>query len=843
MKFGTKKTAYMSLAIILTLSMAASVTLISTANAQISTPTYTYISVSPNPVGIGQTVNVNFWVNLPVRGFENLEVTVTDPNGNTETLGTFSADLTGGAYTTYTPDVVGNYTFQMNFPGQTIGSRYYEPSSSNEFTITVQEEAISYPSETPLPTQYWTRPIYAENSNWYTLGGNWLGLSATQLGVTGVRDENGNYNPYTTAPNSAHILWTKSVAFGGMIGGEYGNSETSNFASTLQDQAKYSPIIMNGIIYNTMIPGAGSNPTGWEAIDLRTGETLWTQNTTDYLICGQILNVITPQQYGGIAYLWSQPLKTPPGMTATLGSDLHLWDAATGHYILTITNGTGSYTSNKIMSEQGDLIFYFVNTTDNTLNMWNSTLCIQKQMSLSSSYWRPPQNAVLDFSPGIQWSAPLATNISGVPLNFVSMGMFNPPGLSIRGISSGVILMTQYASVAGWSQTGWTVEAGYSQEDGRQLWIVNRTQTVGSIIVYGNSAQAFTMSNGVYAEITQSTYKMSGYSLQTGERIWGPVTLPDANPFDSLSITTQGANDTIYIYGYGGDCWAYNILTGEFKWHYKTPSSIESPYGVMPLWQFATATVADGKIFLGEGHEYSPPLFHDAQQLALNTTDGSLVWSISGFNVQIGPAIVDGIMTTLNSYDNQIYAFGKGPTMMTVNAPSVGVTTATPITISGTVTDISSGASQQAVAANFPNGLPCVSDASMTQFMEAVYMQQSMPTNITGVPITISVLDSNGNYREIGTTTSSPAGTFGFTWTPDIAGDFTLYASFAGSESYYSSSAETYFYASEAPQATPEPTPVAASVTDLYFVPATIGIIIAIVIVGALTTLMLRKRA
>ncbi len=26
-------------------------------------PTYSFISVSPNPIGVGQTVNVNFWVN------------------------------------------------------------------------------------------------------------------------------------------------------------------------------------------------------------------------------------------------------------------------------------------------------------------------------------------------------------------------------------------------------------------------------------------------------------------------------------------------------------------------------------------------------------------------------------------------------------------------------------------------------------------------------------------------------------------------------------------------------------------------------------------------------------
>src|SRR5208282_4469017 len=115
------------------------------------------------------------------------------------------------------------------------------------------------------------------------------------------------------------------------------------------------------------------------------------------------------------------------------------------------------------------------------------------------------------------------------------------------------------------------------------------------------------------------------------------------------------------------------------------------------------------------------------------------------------PELAYGIMTTLNAYDNQIYAYGQGPSATTVSAPSVGVTTATPVTITGTVMDISAGSQQEAVAANFPHGLPCVSDASMTQFMEAVYEQQPMPTNITGVQVTLTAIDSNHNLINIGT--------------------------------------------------------------------------------------------
>jgi hypothetical protein len=111
-------------------------------------------------------------------------------------------------------------------------------------------------------------------------------------------------------------------------------------------------------------------------------------------------------------------------------------------------------------------------------------------------------------------------------------------------------------------------------------------------------------------------------------------------------------------------------------------------------------------------------------------------------------------MVTLNAYDNQLYAWGKGPTKMTVDPPNIGLTTATPITIRGTIMEISAGSQQEAPAARFPNGLPCVSEESQKTWMEYVYMQQPRPTNATGVDVTISVLDPNGNCYDVTTTTS-----------------------------------------------------------------------------------------
>ena len=66
---------------------------------------------------------------------------------------------------------------------------------------------------------------------------------------------------------------------------------------------------------------------------------------------------------------------------------------------------------------------------------------------------------------------------------------------------------------------------------------------------------------------------------------------------------------------------------------------------------------------------YSPPLFHGAQQLAINITNGQPIWNMTAFDVTSAPAIADGIATTINAYDNQIYAWGMGPSKTTISAP------------------------------------------------------------------------------------------------------------------------------------------------------------------------------
>jgi outer membrane protein assembly factor BamB len=873
------KNKIVSLAMILLLAtITANMILTSNGTANAATarsfPTYMYVSVAPNPIGVGQTVFVNLWLNCPPPSastsygdrWHNMTVVVTKPDGTNQTLGPFSSDASGGTSTTFTPSAVGNYTFQSFFGGQTLAGDnpapgapanaaigdYYQPSSSGTFTLTVQSDPIPDSTLTPLPTSYWTRPINALNNNWYTIGGNWLGFG---FGVySGTYNATGNYNPYTTAPTSSHILWTKAEAFGGTIGGEFGGDQQSNYYSTAQYEVKFAPVIINGILYYTEYPGSSTYPTAIVAVNLRTGAEIWRDDASNYgggssvksaltstgivttLKCGQVLNFVSPNQYGGEAYLWTTG--TPAGITST-GTTFNLFDAMTGKYILSIVNATAVPRDFSATTEdaRGNLICYYINATGTarSLTMWNSTLAIMN--AVSGYNWRPTQGSLIPFNQGIQWSAPIATNISGSPIT-----------LGYSGTASGVILLQQYGNTGGADafQSGWIVEAGYSADTGAQLWLTNRTEPANTRISFGSTSNGNTgqaIGDGVFVECNLNTYEVTGYSLFTGQKLWGPVTLPNANPWTSLALYQQVANGTIYIWTYGGDVYSINIHTGAINWQYHTPSGgIDSPYGVEPLWTAGgRGVLAGGLLILSEGHEFAPPLFHGAKTLALNITDGTVVWSMQAFDVNGAKAISDGILIALNAYDNQIYAHGMGPSAITVTAPAVGVTTATPITISGTVTDISAGSKQEAVAANFPNGLPCVSDASMSQFMEAVYEQQTMPTNTTGVQVTLSVLDANGNYRTIGTTTSDASGTFAYNWTPDIAGAYTIYATFAGTNSYYGSNAETHFYASEPPATLVPQSTQAPSAADLYFIPAIASLFIAIVICIAMIALVLRK--
>jgi outer membrane protein assembly factor BamB len=307
------------------------------------------------------------------------------------------------------------------------------------------------------------------------------------------------------------------------------------------------------------------------------------------------------------------------------------------------------------------------------------------------------------------------------------------------------------------------------------------------------------------------------------------------------------AYGNLYTASYGGIVRCYSMTTGNLQWSYN--NTVVGLAAVWPNWPVGMAAIADGKVYaFTSEHSPNAPPYKGAKVRAINATTGEEIWTMmgwmSGFQAAgAACAVADGILTFLNLYDMQIYGIGKGPSATTVEAPMTSNELGKPIVIRGTVTDIAAGTRQKEQAARFPNGVPAVSEQSMSAWMEHVYMQKPRPSEVVGVDVSLFVLDANNNYREIGKTTTDADGFFSYRWTPDIDGAYTVYALFDGSESYWPSHAVTSFAVDPAvATATPQPTQ-AQSMGDQYFMPMSIAIIVALVVVGALLALLLlRKR-
>jgi hypothetical protein len=282
--------------------------------------------------------------------------------------------------------------------------------------------------------------------------------------------------------------------------------------------------------------------------------------------------------------------------------------------------------------------------------------------------------------------------------------------------------------------------------------------------------------------------------------------------------------------GYDGYVHAYDVKTGKELWrYYSGDSGPDTPYGHYPFYH-GTPVVADGKVFAATG-EHSPtqPLLKGERLHVINATNGQAVWSISGWMTPL--AVADGILLAFNAYDNRLYAFGKGQTETTITISPTVSTRGTSVMIQGTVVDKSPGA----------QGTPAISDSVMSPWMEYMYRQKPKPTNATGVDVSLDTIDPNGNYVHIGTVTSDANGMYKKLWIPEVPGEYTVIATFAGSQSYWPSTQETAVGITEAPSPTSTVAPIQPT-TDTALLAGIAAIIIAIAIVGTVIVLMLRKR-
>ncbi|MCX8152966.1 MAG: hypothetical protein N3E52_00865, partial [Candidatus Bathyarchaeota archaeon] len=768
---------------LLTFAMALSlVALPAIAQPGVTLASFPILDVVPNPVGVGETAIIRFGVmqQLPsvYDGYEGLTLTITKPDGTTESFGPFKTDSTGATFMNYVPTRTGTYKVKMNFPEQIWKwGNFYNVEGGNwiyngttikgstlemEFQV-VEEKRATYPGH-PLPTEYWSRPIDPQLREWAVVSGNWLERPANSLAL---------YND--DAPETAHVLWVRQLTTGGLNGGYWGDAQLPVGAETGDPyEGKFTnTVVMNGILYYNRDSATVSNNTGIVAVDLHTGEFLWEKLGVS-LSFGQILYFNGWNMDGSYNYLWS-----------VSGTTWHAYDPFNGAWIYTMTNVPSG---TRTRGPSGEILILQLDVANRWMAMWNSTAAGQ-----ANPNFRDPGNYG-------SWAAYMRPLVHGATFAANTTGAYSwnvtiPAGLQVSTSFGASTLKIYDDRVVGvfYNRTlvrVWALNTkGLSKTSTSTYTLFDKTWTPPAIWADGAVTLHYTgasneVKDGVIAVWCKELRKHYGFSVENGNYLWETESehFLDAYGWGNVEHTWYFAYGKLYSVGVGGILYVYDLKTGKTVWTY----TLNDPYSESVTgqnWWGWIALIADGKVYLGHcEHSAEQPLPRGAPFVCLDAETGDVIWRVNGMfrgtrwggNAVIG----DSIIATMDTYDQRIYAIGKGPSKTTVTASPKVSTHGSKILVEGTVTDISPGTDDIVLRKRFPNGVPAVADESMSEWMLYVYKQFECPANVKGVEVVIEVLDPNGNYYEVARTTSDANGFYSATFTPPVPGKYTVIARF-----------------------------------------------------------------
>ena len=794
----------------------------SPAKAANTIQSYPFIDAVPNPVGLGQQTllnfgNIQYLLNAP-DGW-NVTVTYTKPDGTNATFGSFMTDSSGATGRSFIPDQIGTYTFYCNFLQQTYNGATYSASTSAPLALVVQQQPLAYYSDLPMPSQYWTRPVDAQLREWYSIMGSWVTTPPNMLAT------------YEQGPTSAHVLWATPIgdSIGGLAGGDVGNV---GYGTGDAYEGKFgTPVIIDGILFYNKYPAytqATAANQSVVAIDLHTGKQLWEKTflNNQRMAFGQILFWNSYNYEGTFSYLW-----------VTVGTNWYAFEPMTGNLQYNMTNvpsGTNYYGPN------GEILKYqvFNNGTAAYPNWrlleWNSTYVVNNGKTGMADSWGSQTQGVSYDATKLGYDLNISLP-SGLPGSIQKVF----PGDRVIG---GLVTQSQISL--------WAI----SLQPGSQGTILfNSNVTSPTEWLSGNLTLAgfvgWDQQNNVAVYLTKENRMYYGFSLTNGQLLWQTK---NSEVFQDAWDATSGNRVRALAYGIfysasiGGTVYAYNDTTGALIWNYNdTDVMHQGLYG--NNWWTIITFVTDGKIYIGNA-DHSPimPLWRGAPFFCLNATTGQLIWEANGMFRQTfwgGRAIIgDSIIATQDTYDQRIYAIGKGPSSTAVTATDIAAPYGSPVVIKGSVMDVSPGTASDSLKLRFPNGVPAVSDDSQSAWMLYVYKQFDIPANVTGVKVSIDAVDPNNNTIHIGDTMTDASGSFSYMFTPQNAGKYIVYATFDGSNSYYGSTAQTALGVAQQVQATQTATPIAQSVDQPLLTMGIIATIITIIAVGAVLSVLISRK-
>lgn len=594
-------------------------------------------------------------------------------------------------------------------------------------TIAVPFITLALAEEEPLhrPIPGWKREA----------PGPWL-----HSGYGGYDETSNRFNPYSTAPNTPHILWKKQVNYGGVVGGETGESFFL--------RGGY-PIVFGGRVFylqgqmRKQAPAEGqggySFPGGAKLISLDqyTGEEIYAMTLPGN-------NSFASTLFAAFDTSWR-------------GHTMSQTIFASGNGGIWAINAINGETTWYINLQNAKIKYYKVEEgTDTLIGMWWEQGAKQRKIvayNIGEEGRITSPNTFNFGSPDperIEWEI-----TQGNPSHIV--------------LSDGVGIYTQQKPL---------LVKGFNITTGENLWTKNITWT-GPI----------TAANGkVFVNFITDEYIFEGEQVQeiaaldvfTGDTIWETNVGKRETPFYGFGHSI--AYGKVYAPNYDGHIYCFNETNGELVWKYYAGDNDDYLYGNYPF--HMGPAVADGKVFIASEDNAPPqPMVAGNKLYALDADTGNVIWSFPGAGGGKGQefAIADGMLFFTDTYTGQMFSFAKGPTAIEVSTKKESIEKGDYVWITGKVTD-QSPAQKDA---------PVVSDDSMEAYMAYLHGGFPKPEDVTGVPIALQAEGRSGNIIPIGETTSDELGYFNFKWTPPDEDLYQITATFSGDESYWSSSCTT----------------------------------------------------
>jgi outer membrane protein assembly factor BamB len=434
----------------------------------------------------------------------------------------------------------------------------------------------------------------------------------------------GNYNPYSTAPNTSHILWTWQYDIGGVVGGAetkaiiHRNTDIiSAFGLVFTEEGKRLENSDAKDLYGD--PNAGGTIV---ALDINTGQVKWRT-----VLPG---NNTEPKKI--IATYDVSPGGTWRGGALIVGDDetVHCLDAWTGEVLYTIPRelckGFGGYYTVVF----GDRLYVGTNVFTTGME--------------SAGNWPYALNPVLTLDGRIKQIAQAKDGVYyGIAEGYaidLATGKFawqRPDYMALPGsIACG------YGNVYFGGPDG-----NYYALDlatGDQVWKANVATEKG--FYFGDCPCI------AYNKVFQGQYNgiFYAFNAETGNIEW-----------------TFNLNDYLQSIGINPVPPEYEVYGG-WPWH----------TGFM---------AADGKIYgTSEDHNPKQPMLEGNKLFAFDGETGDVLWTYPMCMSHVG-CIADGVLMAGDYYTNTIKAFGKGPTAVEVSVPQAKIAKGDYTWINGRVTD------------------------------------------------------------------------------------------------------------------------------------------------------------